>query len=119
MSLDVYDDYLGYVLPKYASQIIYLYLSEHRTPAAVQAFLHRMYHQKYLFLKLKSITIRDIPLKLYRSIFVDILPSLNTLQSLTIDMNNNHYHYSDYDKWTDIDFIVQYLIHFLNYVHYI
>jgi hypothetical protein len=106
MSLDVYNDYLEYVLPKYSSQIIYLYLSEHRTPEAVQSFLYKMHDQKYLFPKLKSITIRDIPLKFYRSIFVDILPSFNTLQSLTIDMNNNHYHYSDYDEWTDIDFIV-------------
>ncbi|CAF4287389.1 unnamed protein product, partial [Adineta steineri] len=32
MSLNVYEDYMEYVLPEYSSQIVYLHLSEHRTP---------------------------------------------------------------------------------------
>ncbi|CAF4064315.1 unnamed protein product [Adineta steineri] len=106
MSLNVYEDYMEYVLPEYSSQIVYLHLSEHRTPHAVDSFFNKMYDQKYLFSKLKAITIQDIPFRLYDSLLDDILPLFNKLESLTIDLNADHYHHSDYNQWTDIDFLV-------------
>jgi hypothetical protein len=105
MSLDDYDEYIEYILTEYSSQIVYLYLSEHRTPDAVQSFLFRMYDKKYQFPKLKAITIKDIPLDSYNTLLFTFLPLFN-FQSLTIDINGNYYHCSDYDQWTDIDFIV-------------
>jgi hypothetical protein len=105
MSLNDYDEYIEYILIKYSSQIVYLYLSEHRTPDAVQSFLFQMYDQKYQFPKLKAITIYDIPLDSYNKLLFTYLPLFN-FQSLTIDLDDDQYYSSDYNQWTDIDFIV-------------
>jgi len=105
MSLEIYDDYIAYILLQYSSQIVYLHLSEHRAPHAVDSFLTEMDHHNFFFPNLKAITIKDVPVHIYNSLIHSFLP-LCHLKSLSIDLNNNHYHYWDYNKWNDIDFVV-------------
>jgi len=76
-------------------QCVVLHLSEHDAPHAVESFLFELYVKKFSFSSLKAITFRDVPVHIYDSLIDNFLPFLN-LKSLSIDLNNGHYHYWDY-----------------------
>ncbi|CAF3473579.1 unnamed protein product [Rotaria socialis] len=104
MSMDVYDDYLTYILREYSSQIVYLHLTEHRAAQAVESFLDEMDRENFLFPSLKAITIRDVPGGVYDALVDHVLEILNP-SALSIHLNNKLYHFSDYAAWNDIDFL--------------
>ncbi|CAF1421910.1 unnamed protein product [Rotaria sp. Silwood1] len=61
MNLKLYLRYLTKIIPKYASQFVYLHLSERRAPHALNLFISEVPLDKSTWPKLQAVTIEDVP----------------------------------------------------------
>jgi hypothetical protein len=71
MSHELYLDYLTSIVPKHASQIIYLHLSERYAPHAVDLFYRELPLDTLTWPALKAVTIEDLPLGLLGVLLYD------------------------------------------------
>jgi hypothetical protein len=102
-----YGTYLDCIsrITQHASQIIYLHLSERYAPHAVDEFLSEVSHKTLVFPALKAVTIEDVS----PDTFITLLNNssiLSKLDSLSVDLSDNGYHYLDYNNSIDIDYVL-------------
>ena len=106
MPYELYRNYISKV-SCYASQIVYVHLSERYAPHAVDELLAEVCDDSFALPVLKAATVQDLPPNTFLSLIEDS-SLLSKAQSLTFDMSlhDDCYHYSDYVDSTDIDYIL-------------
>jgi hypothetical protein len=89
----------------YASRIVYVRLSERYAPHAVDELLSEACDDPFTLPALKAATIEDLPPNTFISL-IDESSLLTKVQSLSVNMSHDCYHYSDYVHSTDLDYIL-------------
>jgi len=113
MSHELYLDYLTSIVPKHASQIIYLHLSERYAPHAIDLFYRELPLDTLTWPALKAVTIEDLPLGLLGVLLYDTA-LLSNIQSLSINIPYGHFYYSQYDKVADFAVVIPILVELPN-----
>jgi hypothetical protein len=106
MTYELYHDYVSKI-SVFASQIVYVHLSERYAPHAVDELLDEVCRDDDSFAlpALKAVTIQDVPPDTFR-VLVDESSLLIKAQSLTVDLSDDSYHHSDYVHSMDIDYVL-------------
>ncbi|CAF4986031.1 unnamed protein product [Rotaria sp. Silwood1] len=105
MNLKLYLRYLTKIIPKYASQFVYLHLSERRAPHALNLFISEVPLDKSTWPKLQAVTIEDVPCHLFGTL-LDDNSFLSNIHSLSLDIDHDRYHHSQYEQFTDFNIVV-------------
>ena len=106
MTYELYRNYISKI-SCYASQIVYVHLSERYAPHAVDELLDELCDDSFALPALKAATIQDLPPNTFLSL-IEESSLLSKAQSLTFDMSlhDGCYHYSDYRHAIDIAYIL-------------
>ena len=109
MPYELYQNYISKI-SDYASQLVYLHLSERYAPHAVEELLSEVDGESLTLSALKAATIQDLPPDTYISLIEDS-SLLTQVRSLTVEMSNDCYHYSEYVSSIDMDYLLPVLNH--------
>ena len=105
MPVELYRNYISKI-NDYATQIVYVHLSERYAPHAVEELLAEVCDQSFTLPALKTAILDDLPPDAFL-VLVDQSTSLLTkAQSLCVNMSDDCYHHSDYVHASDIDYIL-------------
>ena len=110
MTYGLYQNYISKI-SDYASQIVYVHLSERYAPHAVDELLSEVCgdNDSFTLPALKAVTIQDVSPDTFHSL-IEESSLLTNVRSLTFDTSHPHdydcYHYPDYVHWIDIDYIL-------------
>jgi hypothetical protein len=113
MPYELYRNYISKI-GVYASQIVYVHLSERYAPQAVDQLPAEVCDDSVTLPALKSVTIEDLPPDAFLVLFDKSTSLLNKAQSLSLNMSHDCYHRSDYAHATDIDYILPVLNNLTN-----
>jgi len=105
MTPKLYCNYLTKILPKYASQIVYLHLSERHAPHAVDWFNSVLPSNSRFWPALKAVTIDDIPREVLEILLRDS-SFLHKVHSLSLDVGFDRYYCDEYDDCSDFGFLI-------------
>ncbi|CAF1175117.1 unnamed protein product [Adineta ricciae] len=105
MRSKLYHDYLTKILPKYASQVVYLHLSERYCPGAVESFISEVSLDNALWPALKAVTIEDVSCEAFETL-LDDCTSLFQIQSFTLISRSNQYYADEYKKYEDFELLL-------------
>ena len=104
MPCELYQNYISKI-NDYASQTVYVHLSERYAPHAVDELLSEVCDDSFTLPALKAATIEDLPPETFLTL-IEKSSLLTKVQSLTVDMSEDSYHYPDYVHLIDIDCIL-------------
>jgi hypothetical protein len=105
MHFRLYYEYLTEIIPTYASQIVYLHLSERRAPHAVARFLCEVPLDSQFWPAVKAVTIEDVPRDVFEALLSDSSLLLK-IQSLTLDISYQRYFCDEYHGCDDFAIVI-------------
>jgi hypothetical protein len=106
MNCELYLDYIS-MISAYASQFVYLHLTERYAPHAVDELLSEVCgdDDSFTLPALKAATVEDLSPDAFISL-IEESSLLSNVQSLVFNMSDDCYHYPDYVHSSDIDYIL-------------
>ena len=114
MPYELYQNYISKI-SDYASRIVYVHLSERHVPHAVDDLLSEVCgdDEPFTLPALKAATIEDLPPDTFLTL-IEKSSLLTKVQSLTVGMSEDSYHYPDYVHFINIDCILPLLNNLTN-----
>ena len=104
MPYELYQNYISKI-SAYAPRLVYLHLSERYAPHAVDELLSKVAGESLTLPALKAAIIEDLPPNTFISL-IEESSLLIEVRSLTFEMSEDCYHYSNYGHSIDMDYLL-------------